>query len=101
MTFAFCFQFGCQNFDAPARQSKSVKSELGSVQWNRSRLFYPSRSLKHKTDDKGFNVNLKLILPDFINKFLRWAVVVAQLVERSLPILEVCSSNPVIGKILY
>ena len=30
-----------------------------------------------------------------------WAVVVAQLVERSLPISEVCGSNPVIGKNLY
>ena len=29
------------------------------------------------------------------------AVVVAQLVEWSLPIPEVCGSNPVIGKILY
>ena len=28
-----------------------------------------------------------------------WAVVVAQLVERSLPLAEVCGSNPVIGKI--
>ena len=30
-----------------------------------------------------------------------WAVVVAQLVEWLLPIPEVCSSNPVIGKLLY
>ena len=30
-----------------------------------------------------------------------WAVVVAQLVERSLPIPEVRGSNPVIGKILF
>ena len=30
-----------------------------------------------------------------------WAVVVAQLVERSLPIPEVCSSNSVIGKNLF
>ena len=30
-----------------------------------------------------------------------WAVVVAQLVEQSLPISEVRGSNPVIGKILY
>ena len=29
------------------------------------------------------------------------AVVVAQLVERLLPIPEVCGSNPVIGKKLY
>ena len=29
------------------------------------------------------------------------AVVVAQLVERLLPILEVCGSNPVIGQNLY
>ena len=29
---------------------------------------------------------------------VRWAVVVAQLVERSLPIQEVRGSNPVIGK---
>ena len=32
---------------------------------------------------------------------LPWAVVVAQLVERLLPILEVCGSNPVIGQNLY
>ena len=30
-----------------------------------------------------------------------WAVVVAQLVERSLPIPEVRGSNPVIGKNLF
>ena len=30
-------------------------------------------------------------------KFVAWAAVVAQLVERSLPIPEVCGSNPVIG----
>ena len=30
-----------------------------------------------------------------------WAVVVAQLVERSLPMPEVCGSNPVTGKYLY
>ena len=30
-----------------------------------------------------------------------WAVVVAQLVERSLAIPKVCSSNPVISKLLY
>ena len=29
------------------------------------------------------------------------AVVVAQLIEQSFPIPEVCSSNPVIGKNLY
>jgi len=29
---------------------------------------------------------------------LKWAVVVAQLVERLLPIPEVCGSDPVIGK---
>ena len=29
------------------------------------------------------------------------AVVVAQLIERALPIPEVCGSNPVIGKNLY
>ena len=31
-------------------------------------------------------------------KYEAWAVVVAQLVERSLPIPEVRGSNPVIGK---
>ena len=30
-----------------------------------------------------------------------WAVVVAQLVERSLPTPEIRGSNPVIGKLLY
>ena len=30
-----------------------------------------------------------------------WAVVVAQLVEQSFPILEVCGLNPVIGKNLF
>ena len=33
--------------------------------------------------------------------WILWAVVVAQLVERSLPIPEVCGSNPVIGKNLF
>ena len=30
-----------------------------------------------------------------------WAVVVAQLVERSLLTPEACGTNPVIGKLLY
>ena len=34
-------------------------------------------------------------------KYLIWAVVATQLVERSLPIPEVYGSNPVIGKNLY
>ena len=34
-------------------------------------------------------------------KKLSWAAVVAQLVEQLLPTPEVCSSNPVIGKLLY
>ena len=34
-------------------------------------------------------------------KMMSWAVVVAQLVEWSLPIPEVCGSNPVISKKLY
>ena len=34
-------------------------------------------------------------------KIETWAVVVAQLVEQSLPIIEVRGSNPVIGKKLY
>ena len=34
-------------------------------------------------------------------KAIKWAVVVAQLVERSLPIPEVPGSNPVIGNIIY
>ena len=33
--------------------------------------------------------------------YFSWAVVVAKLVEWSIPIPEVCSSNPVIGKKLY
>ena len=36
-----------------------------------------------------------------IKKLINRAVVVAQLVERSLPIPEVRGSNPVIGKILF
>ena len=37
-----------------------------------------------------------------VSKLIRVAVVVAQLVERSLPIPEVRGSNPVIGKkIIY
>ena len=32
---------------------------------------------------------------------MRWAVVVAKLVERSLPTPEVRGSNPVIGEIVY
>ena len=35
------------------------------------------------------------------NNFHWWAVVVAQLVERSLPIPEIRGSNPVIGKNLF
>jgi len=37
------------------------------------------------------------------NKLIKilFVVVVAQLVERSLPIPEVCGSNPVIGKNLF
>ena len=34
------------------------------------------------------------------NNIVHWEVVVAQLVERSLSIPEVCSSTPIIGKIL-
>ena len=34
-------------------------------------------------------------------RYSKRAVVVAQLVERSLPTLEVRGSNPVIGKLLY
>ena len=37
----------------------------------------------------------------WLTKKLYWAVVVAELVERSLPIPQVLSSNPVIGKQLY
>ena len=37
----------------------------------------------------------------FVSSILEVAVVVAQLVERSLPIPEVRSSNPVIGKNLF
>ena len=36
--------------------------------------------------------------PRVSNKYIIWAVVVAQLVEQSLPIPEVRGSNPVIGK---
>ena len=43
-----------------------------------------------------------LVVVDVLRKakqnITKWAVVVAQLVERSLPIPEVRSSNPVIGK---
>ena len=35
------------------------------------------------------------------NGYFKWAVVVTQLVERSLPTPEVHGSNPVIGKLLY
>ena len=34
------------------------------------------------------------------NNKKKWAVVVAQLAERSLPISEVCGSNPDTGKFL-
>ena len=36
-----------------------------------------------------------------INILVQWEVVVAQLVEQSLPIPEVRGSNPVIGKNLF
>ena len=39
--------------------------------------------------------------PDRCKFCVYWAVVVAQLVERSLPIPEVRGSNPVIGKNLF
>ena len=40
--------------------------------------------------------------PEWAHFFKEWAaVVVAQLVERSLPATEVCSSNPVIGRFYY
>ena len=38
---------------------------------------------------------------NIIKQIVRWTVVVAQLVERSLPNPEVRSSNPVNGKKLY
>ena len=41
--------------------------------------------------------NLEVVIKNFV----RGAVVVAQLVERLLPIPEVCGSNPVIGKNLF
>ena len=43
-----------------------------------------------------------ILMNQMLTKFpLRWAVVVAQLVERSLPIPQVRGSNPVIGKNSY
>ena len=45
------------------------------------------------------NPNTRKIIPQSDTNI--WEVVVAQLVERLLPILEVCGSNPVIGKILF
>ena len=39
--------------------------------------------------------------PKINNKRGRWGVIVAQLVERSRPISEVCGLNPVIGKYLF
>ena len=51
--------------------------------------FSPHNS--HYYEIRDFNNNIQLY----------WAVVVAQLVERSLPIPEVHGSNPVISKNLY
>ena len=42
--------------------------------------------------------NVMMVNMEYNIKANVWAVVVAQLVERSLPIPEVCGSNPVIGK---
>ena len=53
-----------------------------------------SNRVKNGTSEKIFTLKLS-------GNYLleQWALVVAQLVERSLPITEVCSSNPAIGKI--
>ena len=52
-----------------------------------------------------FNKYLRYFLPKFTERHLRmlvkWEVVVAQLVERSISIPEVRGSTPVIGKILF
>ena len=53
-----------------------------------NKLFYPQ-------------TNFAKFKPVCTNIELRWAVVVAQLVEQSLPTLEIRGWNPVIGKILY
>ena len=50
--------------------------------------------------DHIFVLKIVLLFEKTKNK-LKWAVVVAQLVEQLLPIPEVCSSNPVIGKKLF
>ena len=44
-------------------------------------------------------VSMTLALQNVYKSAHWWEVVVAQLVERLLPIPEICSSNPVIGKI--
>ena len=54
---------------------------------------------------KGFKVQLKIelstITTDATKIWIDWAVVVTQLVERSLLIPEVRGSNTVIGKTLF
>ena len=52
--------------------------------------------LKVTVIDPTYSLGLNL---SAAKRFSHWAVVVAQLVERSLPIPEVHGSNPAIGKI--
>ena len=52
-------------------------------------------------NDSKIAKSAQMTLECLIKKYQAWAVVVAQLVERSLPIPEIRGSNPVISKILY
>ena len=49
-------------------------------------------------NDSKIAKSAQMTLECLIKKYQAWAVVVAQLVEQSLPIPEVCGSNPIIGK---
>ena len=52
-------------------------------------------------NDSKIAKSAQMTLECLIKKYQAWAVVVAQLVERSLPIPEIRGTNPVIGKSLY
>ena len=55
----------------------------------------------HSFNDKNIAKMVNLVKDLQIEIYLYGEVVVAQLVEWSLPIPEVCGSNPVIGKNLF
>ena len=85
-----------------------MKNQLSTLNQSTHRQDFEGQFLIFAADevDKENRQRVESLLEIYVvihssTKFwLDWAVVVTQLVERSLPILEVCSSNPVIG-IIY